>query len=409
MLSAAALMIGATMFAQNNTTSGSQTGTSNVGHAYQAGSLNNANLSQNGTSNNSESNQFGASNLVKVDQVGTLNVSAATQEGGSFNKAYVDQDDLGNKSTIIQGTGMAAVGNWAKVTQSGSTDVLTGNTAMVKQTYDQSKADVKQTGDSNGAKVTQVGKPNQPGAPNGNFPRNEADVDQDGTGNKARVNQESYAVAGAKNMATVNTIGTDNLAIIEQIKTQGNKATVTQDNLFAEAYVYQDSDDNTAKVTQTGNDGDLVSGSGDKAIVHQMGSTGNNAAVNQTSIDPYGDPGSYAEVLQDGSDNKSTVNQSTRGQEAFVHQMGDDNMVNVSQSGYSQYADLYQEGSDHKINLTQGWSQGSAIISQFGNGHSATYTQGGGGNNSLTTLQEDFVGQGALDLTPETQMTPAGY
>ena len=84
-------------------------------------------------------------------------------------------------------------------------------------------------------------------------------------------------------------------------------------------------------------------------------------------------------------------------------------MVNVDQSGYSQYADLYQEGSDHKINLTQKWSQGSAIISQFGNGHSATYTQGGGGNNTITTLQEDFAGQGSLDMTPETQMTPSGY
>ena len=89
--------------------------------------------------------------------------------------------------------------------------------------------------------------------------------------------------------------------------------------------------------------------------------------------------------------------------------MGTDNTVDVSQSGYSQYADLYQNGTDHKIDLTQGWSQGSAIISQFGTGHSATHTQGGGGSNSVTALQEDFPGQGTLDLTPEVRTTPSGY
>ena len=402
-------MFGAVAFAQQNTSTGSQSGTANTGDVYQAGTMNKANLVQNGTTNSSESSQYGANNLVKVDQVGTSNTSSAIQEGGSDNKAYVDQDDLGNNSTIIQGTGMAAVGNWAKVTQSGSTDVATGNDATVKQTYDQSKADVNQTGDDNHAKVTQVGKPNQPGAPNGRFPRNEADVDQMGSGNKARVDQESYAVSGDKNMAKIYTNGIDNLAVVEQIATQGNRATITQENNYAEAYVDQDSDDNKATINQTGNDVDLTAGNGDKAVVHQMGSTGNNAVVNQESIDPYGDPGSYARVLQDGADNLARVNQTTRGQEAFVHQMGTDNTVDVSQSGYSQYADLYQNGTDHKIDLTQGWSQGSAIISQFGTGHSATHTQGGGGSNSVTALQEDFPGQGTLDLTPEVRTTPSGY
>ncbi len=368
---AGALLCGAAMFAQDNKVTGTQhdTGASTV-DAYQAGKENNAAINQNdGTKLVSNSDQYGEGNKVVVDQTGTENTSDIIQEGGEVNFAKVDQMDLGNMSTIIQGTGMAAVNNRAVVTQSGSSDVSLGNESMITQTYDQSKAVVDQTGDQNMATVTQVGKPNQPGAPNMRFPRNEVDIDQIGERNTAITMQESYDVSMGKNWAKVYTEGSDNLAWVKQAATQENKASINQNSVFAEAFIEQTSDGNTATIDQKADDADLTAGTGDVAYVLQMGGTGNSALVKQESVEPYGNPGSYAYVEQDGSDNSVKVDhQSGRGQEAWVRQEGSDNSTKLNQGANSQYADILQMGAGNSVDLSQGIHQQDAWITQNGDG-----------------------------------------
>lgn len=413
-LGAAALMIGAVSFAQTNSVTGSQNGDSLTANAYQAGMDNEAEINQTGELNTSNSDQFGDLNDIVVTQADSNNTSDITQEGGSDNNATVNQTTLGNMSTIVQGTGMAAVGNEATVTQSGSTDVATGNTSNVKQTFDQSKAVVDQIGDSNESTVTQIGKPNDPTAPDASsFPRNEVDLDQNGMGNRAFVTQESYDLSMDKNMATVSSTGNDNLAVVEQIEAQANTATITQTTSFASAYVEQLSDGNTATISQDGDD-DVVSTPEDVAVIKQEGGTGNTATTNQNTAEAN-DGGSFSYTGQIGSNNTATVaNQGGRIQKSFIIQEGDENTATLTtQGGFRNYSDIYQNGTGHTATLFQSWSDQKSFINQYGTGHTTSFSQNGpGGGNTLNVLQEDTPSSmTAADETIKSagDYTPTGY
>lgn len=303
MLSAAALMIGAVVFAQNtsnvtSTGSGNLTvvdqltaGGSNVSNVTQEFTDNTARVDQNGTNRSLVDQQgnvnggaaSGQDNLAIIDQVGGsagANRSSALQYGDG-NYANADQDGSMNISSIQQGnliSGGGAEDNWARALQLGD-----ANRVDILQQHDNNFGLADQTGDSNRAfmnqrsnpgsvggstsRMTQVGDDNFAtsrqttvvGAAVGSYSNTEIVMQNDdhnysklvqrGDDNLSRVNQSgsSAGVSAWANRADVDQQNNLNTSRI----TQGAEAGVITNNL---ARVRQDGSvlNNTSNITQNG-------------------------------------------------------------------------------------------------------------------------------------------------------------
>ena len=87
-LSAAALMCGAVMVAQSNTSDVLSQGDGNASIVSQTGTLNESDVDQIGDGNDGDVSQNGTSNSSMLYQLGNLNDSDVAQRGGNNGRDY---------------------------------------------------------------------------------------------------------------------------------------------------------------------------------------------------------------------------------------------------------------------------------------------------------------------------------
>lgn len=124
---------------------------------------------------------------------------------------------------------------------------------------------------------------------------------------------------------------------------------------FNDASIIQISDGNRVLTNQQG--------TSLSANVTQGGDGGNTSTVTQTGTGVAALLN--ADVLQEGADNTSTINQGGTNQTSDVTQLGEDNL-----------SDIIQTGSGHTATVSQSSDLNQSFINQAGAGHSATVTQG---------------------------------
>ncbi|MCX9148598.1 hypothetical protein [Erythrobacter sp. WG] len=248
------------------------------------------------------------------------------------------QEGSDNTSDIVQGGAGNGVGTTGSA---GVIQLSDDNTATIRQAGGLQDAFVEQKGgDFNTAAINQGAN---------SATDHTAAIRQDGGANTADILQRGF-----NQRATITQIGDDNsgsgtFAFGAQI-IQGDS--LGRDN---EATITQLSDGNRALVNQQGRT--LA------ANVTQGGNGGNTSTVIQN-----GNGGAVllnADVLQNGADNTSLVNQGGSDQTASVDQLGEENL-----------SQILQTGSGHTASVTQNSDLNQSQINQAGTGHTASVTQG---------------------------------
>lgn len=294
----------------------------------------------------SASMALGQQNTTDIRQVGDQGNSDAivTQESGSGNEAYVDQNSgftnnavsrLGHVTEILQqgsgnfvdvvqsenqaGTFVDQVGdrNEVRVSQAGFSDAdieQTGNVNFVGG-FDNPKSQSSTgqqnsssfPGDKNDLDVVQKGNLNVVGIDQRD--NTDADINIDGTNNLVRVDQ--FESQGALDKADIDVTGDDNIAYLTQ-SDGGNTFTLTQKSGDLNKARLSQSGGGTANILQDGGtntvqgiSGNLIgiSAGGSTLDVDQIG-TGNTLSIDQRQ-------GADATVYQEGGSNTSTVTQTS--------------------------------------------------------------------------------------------------
>ena len=322
---------------------------------------NTATLNQVGTSQNSTQNQSG-NNLTSVVTQGN---SAVADNTG--NRAFTDQRSTNNTATVTQTTsqynqgliyqntveGKTAGGaqNEATIQQisSGTTALFPGDpntTPVAGGSGTGSVARIGQEGEGNHASIQQNGTGAATGANNSNYGR----IDQSGSNNGASVN-DVYIHQNGTSQGNVGSISQQSgaaTAKIEQngpgnVASSGNTASINQSSAGVDAIIQQNagsgapdgsqgtSATNMATVNQTG-------GTGDASIQQNNGSGwagANTAMVNQSA----GDHTAIITQNDDSQRNKATINQdaATGGDQATINQTGfsGDGTATINQGGTS--------------------------------------------------------------------------
>ena len=442
MLSAAALLIGAAMFAQvpgapvadqNLVPQNSADAEANAGLSIQNGNDNKVRVRQAGELNTSYTEQDNGSgvggNLARVRQTGAVNGNvgdsgednaaevrqsgsanqSTTRQEGDRNNAYTAQGQnndasTGNKARIQQGIANQAEDNFAAIVQDGD-----NNQANTLQIVDNSDAWTRQIGDDNKSMITQDGAPEDT---DGHLANNY----QEGTGNENAIMQDG---AGARNTALSTQYGDNNQA--KQTQTTdaleggiGNKAVnyqgftgagavqladiVTADAIFSD--INNNVDDTFSGSSTTGS----VTNESFGGIVFQDQAGSDNEAYSVQ----YGssvDGSNYIKQTQSGSGNDALAIQNRGGgpgggdNEAEQFQAGDDNELGISQNGTGHKALQTQDGNRNKALSSQLDSGNLLNIHQRGDDNWATSAQRGDANAALLVQRDgqSFIAQQNLD------------
>ncbi|HPG40734.1 MAG TPA: hypothetical protein PLP19_16810 [bacterium] len=287
------------VFAASNSATISTTGSGNTASASQTGSSNAATIEQIANTSTATQIQDGSGNVADLDQKGGWPAgSTVVGETGAQ-----EQHGNNNQATLWQLADGGNGGNTGTQYQEGNTNKVTAWQHTVSSTVDQD-----QIGNSNEANSYQTG-----------FNGYVRQV-QDGTANIAVVDEQGGGGWVVGNTAIETQTGRWNTATIVQYGTggaknaQGNYAEVTQtgdDNktgkgLFSnhDFGIYQAGNYNTASVTQNLNV--------NKSDVDQLGDSNTASVVQNGGTGLFGDYGDFvnkATVMQNGTGNNATVNQ----------------------------------------------------------------------------------------------------
>ncbi|ADB42028.1 beta strand repeat-containing protein [Spirosoma linguale] len=343
----AIVALAAACFAQNNTSTISQSGNQQSAGATQKGKDLISTIVQTSAGGITNVGNFAKTVQKSSSLLSEKNQAIINQLGTAYGSATIEQEGVGNQSTISQKNNNAESsgdGNLVTTFQRGFNQVLT----------------VNQNDNSKGNLVTMR-------------------QENTGTAQTATVDQNNVST---RNSATTNQFGNNNtLSISQSNNSNNNTANVRQGfapNMGASAF------NATALVEQNG--GALGSSSGNEATITQInrasniakifqnnGSGGIGEAGNDVTINQSGVLGSIASVSQsNNSQNNSTViNQSVAGQHtAYISQDGDgnfnsfNNTVAVNQTGSGNKADVRQLGIDANKNGQGGSYNNVANVTQ---------------------------------------------
>lgn len=353
------------VFAQGNTATVYQEGTSNTATVDQTGSAHNALVNQYGT-NLADVDQYGGnSDIAEVNQGSSGNPVTNVPSAYQWHGAWIEQDGSSNEAYISQ----TKSGGAASIYQMGNSNIgiqdLNSTWHEVSKTSPRMALDIDQIGDGNYAK--QLTRFNF-----GSYGIQHMWVDQTGDGNYVY----QYSNGGMQSVMEVNQNGNNN----------GNAT--------------------SADVSATGLSSPLDLPWGTKMPPPNAGGI-DPSAISSGTYTQYQN-GRYSTAIIDitGSDNKTTQAQeftvwSVSGQnDATITIIGDFNAVIQAQMG--EYNDSYvdidgstnvvttsQEGDDNyaDIDLLSTSDGNIAAIQQTGNGHWATITQNGA-SNTATVVQQ---------------------
>ncbi|PKG54861.1 hypothetical protein [Halomonas sp. MES3-P3E] len=307
-----------------------------------------------------------------------------------------------NKSLIEQETqsGGPSIGNSASVVQINGTDNDSSVDQNKQQQGDALEAEVVQSGNENRSDISQdlsygaIAKVYQTG--NGNLSRidqlgadsNGAEVTQTGDNHRSIVEQGTNPGGAQNNNAFVTQTLMDSQSFVRQ-QWDGNLAVVAQDGTSGMSQIWQQSDNNVAKLWDTGayNGSYIrqgVSGTSDynDANVEQSGEY-NDSYISQ-SVGDFNE----ADVIQSGDYGKSDIVQTGRQNEADVDQSGGGDISWVIQNGNNQYAKVEQTGS------------GTAEV-EFNESY---IMQTGGGTHSADVYQNHYPTSGYNNVSTITQL-----
>ena len=281
---------------------------------------------------------IGQTSVSRTEQ----SVSGVTQIN-SGNKAYVNQADAGQSSTVLQTSGS----NMAFVNQGlggPGTNATTDNISLVNQIGEGggSTATVEQDGTLDNSAVTQSGTadvavvkqkdPNySPGTSGVNDTANFSTVSQSGSSDRADVGQ-----AGLHNTSTITELNTNNDANVSQAGTY-NVSTVSQN----------------AATGTAGYTGQLYG-----AIIYPYPQTNHNSMV-------------------------------------IVRQVGDNLTSKTTENGAATFAFVNQVGMGETSTVTQtvAGSNNAAFVEQFGTGNTSSFVQTGSNNQSQPLPNTDVSGK----------------
>jgi hypothetical protein len=377
-VSAAALLFASAAFADGNSSTITQIGTSQ-----------NATVDQTQSSGGSVAQitqgqvDGDANNVASVTQGGANNQASVTQGQGAYgltnpsNSATTDQEGTGGAVTVIQlGNNSVTVqqlaGSSAETALVGQSNNF-NSAAIVQQGARELAVVNQQTGSGNIASITQNGTGDGETAGHadhvygtGNLYRNE-NVPSDSVLPGAAEGKTSYGPSGAyvdqagfSNQGTVNQQGMDNFADVAQgapDDSTGNIGTVTQGAGLdhTDGLIYQQGDTNIAAVNQSGSGSSYSTiwqnGVSNQAYSTQSGSENSVIAQGQTgagqeplTIPTPGAPVSndYASVFQSGGNDASLVNQTGSNNSAYVSQQAANATSTVTQGGSFNVATVRQ-------------------------------------------------------------------
>ncbi|GAB3575813.1 hypothetical protein GCM10027578_40510 [Spirosoma luteolum] len=421
----ALLAFAAAGFAQNNTATLLQNGTSQSASQYQSGNYLKSTITQDKGSGSNAGSYAGtnqtstgtAGNEAIIDQKTNANSNRAfvAQEIGTGNKGTITQSDNSGGGSLHVGSGTSAAdvkaagGNWAGILQQGSNN---------KNTYvNQGKSASRNFGE-----IYQYGSGNR---------QTSIDQSDNSNGNTATVNQGTASASISNGRVVVSQQGNsrNNEAFVTQLAS-GNDAVVTQKggNIAG-------SDNNKATVSQT-------DGSGSSATIEQQNySTTNAATITQqrggnTGFVKQSDASGYntADIMQRGFGGMATIKQTDYAANgtAAIDQNGFSNMATIEQvnanssgnrasikqdlsstAGFSNVAEIKQgelgagTSAANAASIVQNYSQNSARLLQVGISNTGTLTQTGdfniiragdgtadsfamqrGDNNTMTVTQD---------------------
>ncbi|SCX97746.1 hypothetical protein SAMN05192588_0538 [Nonlabens sp. Hel1_33_55] len=346
-LSAAALMIGATVFAQVPTQSPQQVNPNApaaAGHGY------------------SQIDQVGIGSDADVLQEGTLNSSYIDQLGTSATlKNFVGVVQTGNVGQTPSNPGRSGLENYSEALQDGSGNLL----------------NVFQYGDRNDARSTQVGVSNsgviQQGSSNAQLgERNLGVIDQSGDANYASI-QQRYDGNEAYSEQIAAAGGLGNRSYQEQ-------TAESNQSVGHEAVSTQNGNNNEVRQFQTG----PSESAGNYAEANQGDVAGTDTATN-----------AFAQQIQDGIDNNALVNQKLTNDVSYQEQIGTRNTATTDQnmggiaSGGDNYSDQYQDGTRNDAVTTQNGNNNVSFQEQRGIANEATtmQTYGQDAANNAISLQ----------------------
>lgn len=329
--------------------------------------------------------QLGTNGVAAINQAGNLGANQATivQNSGDGNHATINQTALGTDPGAPPG------GSTATITQAGNMNAAT----IDQHGSNRSSATVSQDGDRNQVGISQVATD-----------QGLVDSTQRGSDNSALI----------KETGVVNDAGIFAAGVRLQQLGNGNDARIVKHDSNALAtFVTQSGDMNTARIDQTGFNGEAEtlqvgnrntlqlrqdSGGFVNAGIMQLGD-GNMAHADQARVSS-----AFLSVQQTGNGNGANVNQHDgNGLPAFVFQNGNYNAANVDESGTNGSVFVSQQGDYNVANVvqnsvapggstvlvTQNSNANVANVNQVGAGLSATIHQAGGDGN-VATINQHF-------------------
>ncbi|KIN63398.1 Curlin associated repeat-containing protein [Sulfitobacter noctilucicola] len=188
---------------------------------------------------------------------------------------------------------------------------------------------------------------------------NDSTISQIGATQTATVDQ----TGGSEGVSSINQIGANHTASVTQAD-DPNNGTPAFNTASNTSSISQEGDGAIATVNQTGD---------------PSGAPGNISEVTQFNDGP---PSAIADVLQDGTNNFSSVEQGRdvdpvdrRGQNALISQTGSDHISTVLQRGNLNDATVTQSGLGNTSDVTQGGLDNLAGVTQSGDGNLSTVSQ----------------------------------
>lgn len=327
-VAAAALLSGGAAYAQSNQSDVTQSGAGAVATVLQDGANDRSAITQTG------------GGTVDVRQTGvkgsTSTVTTGADDRPPESKVTIRQSDTGGAAAA---TGQANVSTVVQDNVNGFGTTGTGSTVDVTQVHNaagfgQNSSYVMQGRNavSGQVRVNQTGGENISYYSSTTSTDNDADITQSGVGNNSTVLQNFQGGGAYANVNQTNGGGAVNTAYIEQVS-GGYSTSPAQFAYGARAEIVQDGSDNSSSIVQTGYSATMAQGN--TASNSQMGDS-HLSTINQGGID------NDATVLQSGFDNSSSVLQGGNANVASVSQGSSGNMSAIDQSGNSNTATVTQ-------------------------------------------------------------------
>lgn len=302
--------------------------------------------------NSSTITQTGSDDDADVTQTGATNVSEIEQDG-----AAVSVDGIANEATVLQ----EGVAGFSRVVQTGD------NIADVTQTgtSDTMQSVVTQSnlggGDSNTATVIQRGVGLGEGSATGSF------VTQTGTRGVAFVDQGVFTTDAVSTISQSGNTSGSQRAEVFQISGAADSSITQQDDAM-KAEVYQDGS-STSTILQTGRfhtTGVRQEGDGNFSSVVQTGFNGEVGDPANPDGSPLGTDDASIGVFQLGEDNRSEITQSGDNQFSDVRQFADDNFSRISQGVQNGGSAVINQFSDDNHSEVDQTGSSSVIVTQTG-------------------------------------------